>query len=579
MRRVNPMLRACALLALSAAACVREPETIGRTSPTAARTRGRVLVSIVVDQLAGWIAEERWPELPHDGGFARLARDGTWVKRMRYRHAATDTAPGHSSLYTAVTPRESGIFANEVPDPTGAPTSILTDPRAHLVTFEGVETAPAASLASLRVDTLADTLHRAKPDAIILSFSLKDRGAMFAAGRAPRAAIWFDPRRNRFATSTSVSSALPAWASPVVGRAALAEIESRTWTLLDPAWVSAHARTGDEQPGEGDERGLGTVFPHALSGLTQPGYALRTSPFGDEVLFALALAGIDGEGVPGHDALIALSLSANDYIGHAFGPDSWEAWDELERLDRSLGGFLSGLDARFGRDGYAVLLTADHGVTTMPEAAEVPAVRPWCAPNAAHDRWGRACGEVGRLMPETVLAELRTAARRALGEGEWVAAVIDPYVYLTPVARDLPAARRALLDGAIGEALRGHPEVDQVTPTRGLPAACPPEGDESIPALVCRAVAPGAGDYYVVPSRGSFFDPGVVAGKGTSHGSPYLFDRTVPLLAVARGRIASGAVVDEAVGFETFARTAAELLGVPAPGHAELGAALVFPRR
>jgi hypothetical protein len=530
-------------------------------------------VTVVVDQLAGWIAAERWPGLPRDGGFARLIREGTWAKKLRYAHAVTDTAPGHSALYTALAPHDSGIFANEVLDATGKRGSVLRDPRTHLVTDEGEQDSPGASLAALHVDTLADRLHRAKPDAVIVSLSLKDRGALFGAGREPRAAIWFDPGLNRFVTSTAIAQALPAWARITVGAAAVARYESQTWDLLDSAWVTGHARTPDAQPGEGDVDGLGIVFPHVLAASRSPGKAFRTSPFADEALFDLALAAIDGEGVKEHDALIALSLSANDYIGHVFGPDSWEAWDELYRLDRALGRFLEQLDARFGKEGYAVLLTADHGVTTMPEAALVPGVRRWCA-NSTADPWERACGPVGRIFPDALAEELRRESTRALGDGDWIASVVDPYVYLTAAARGLDPRRRGVLDEAIFRTLRAHPEVDGVTPTRTLPTVCPPETDESIAALVCRSIAPGGGDYYVVASRGSFFDPGVVSGKGTSHGSPYAFDRTVPLLVRAPGKIRPGAILEDAVGFETFARTAATLLGVEGPGNALSGADL-----
>jgi arylsulfatase A-like enzyme len=334
--------------------------------------------------------------------------------------------------------------------------------------------------------------------------------------------------------------------------------------------------------------GFGRVFPHVLVAAKEPGYAFRTSPFGDDALFALALAAVDGENAVGHDALVALSLSANDYVGHVFGPDSWEAWDELARLDQALGRFLQALDARFGEDGYAVLLTADHGITTLPEATSVPGVRSFCEKGRpASDRWDRPCGSVGRLLTEALLTELRHASRKAIGPGEWVLGIVDPYVYLTPAARELAPRERGILDDAITHVLRAHPEVDQVIPTRSLPAECPPEDDESVAALVCRSVdvvslrpagAPSVGDYYVVPSRGSFFDPNIVLGKGTSHGTPYLYDRAVPLLARAPGRIAAGSIVDHPVGFETFARTAATLLGIDGPGHAARGEALVRPQ-
>jgi hypothetical protein len=176
-------------------------------------------------------------------------------------------------------------------------------------------------------------------------------------------------------------------------------------------------------------------------------------------------------------------------------------------------------------------------------------------------------------MPETLTTELRAAAAAAL-EGyaapgvapdeTWVRGVVDPYVYLTPAARALPAPRAKALHAALEKTLRAHVrEVDRVIDTRAIPATCPPERDESVPALVCRAFVPGkAGDLYVVVKRGSFFDPSIVVGFGTNHGSPYVFDRTVPLLVRAPGKAAAGRVVTETTSFRAFARTLATLLGV-----------------
>ena len=76
-----------------------------------------VVVALIVDQFAGWIAEERLPLLPKSGGFARLRSEGTWAIDMRYAHAVTDTAPGHAALFTALVPRENGVYANDRLDP------------------------------------------------------------------------------------------------------------------------------------------------------------------------------------------------------------------------------------------------------------------------------------------------------------------------------------------------------------------------------------------------------------------------------------------------------------------------------
>src|SRR5439155_259511 len=82
------------------------------------------------------------------------------------------------------------------------------------------------------------------------------------------------------------------------------------------------------------------------------------------------------------------SLSVNDYVGHVFGPRSWESLDNLLRLDAALARFMDGLDRRFGPGGWALLLTADHGVL---------------------DRAGTL------LMPKAMAASLEAAADAELG--------------------------------------------------------------------------------------------------------------------------------------------------------------------
>jgi hypothetical protein len=71
-----------------------------------------VVVAIVVDQLASWVLRERLDALPTDGGFARLRREGRYFQEMAFEHAITETAPGHTSLFTGKVPRAHGVVAN-----------------------------------------------------------------------------------------------------------------------------------------------------------------------------------------------------------------------------------------------------------------------------------------------------------------------------------------------------------------------------------------------------------------------------------------------------------------------------------
>jgi hypothetical protein len=540
-------------------------------TPAVAAPRPPVLVAIVIDQFPAWAAVERVPLLPKDGGFARLRREGTWVEELRYEHAGTTTAPGHAALFTGAPPSVSGIDGNELLDEkTRERVSFFEDAATQVLASDGPRQWHSSSLKRLKAQTLADRLRARFPAATIIALSLKDRAALLGGGRKPDAAIWIDLGVGRFSTSTAVARSFPEWAQPIVGADLLRRLMDRRWSCLDPLFC-ARAGTPDEQPGESDLGGWGTSFPHLLGNAADPGAAFRGSPFADEVLLQLAGRALDGARRD-QPILLVVSLSANDFIGHLFGPDSWEAWDELRRLDGELGRFFGELDRRFGANGWAAMLTSDHGAISMPEAAQSSAVRPWCRPGAPPDRWARPCGASYRLVSDELRDELQAAAAQALGGGELIAGVAEPYVFFGRDGEQLEPARRAELVRVATRIAMRHPAIERVFDVRALPRECPPASDESVEALVCRAVAPGTdGDLYLVPKPGSFFDPNYVIGFGSGHGAPYLYDRTVSLFVRAPGRVRAGEVLHAPLSVQSFARTAASLLGIDAPPAVQAG--------
>ena len=549
-------------------------------------SRPPLLVTIVVDQLAAWIAAERWPRLAADGGFRRLTREGTWVKTLRYAHAVTDTAPGHAALYTGAVPRESGIFGNETIDQRRDVWSVMRDPATAMLYPGSSASAPVVSSSAvrLRVDTVADRLRSAHPDAWVVSLSIKDRAAILPAGKRPTSVVWFDTKLVRFVTSTAFARELPAWVERWGA-------PTSVMRALEPPWERVRTMpllTPDEQPGEGDESGLGTTFPHRMASVSAPGRVFRTLPAADEALLGMALDALDASDATDARAtnarLLEISLSAHDYVGHVFGPDSWEAWDELARIDRALASFFSELDRRYGSDGWSAMLSGDHGTTTMPEAIRVPGVRHWCnADSGARDVYERPCGDAHRVDLDDLSTAIRAAVDRVFsGKTDLVRGLADPYVFVGEDARTLTPSDRAKLDGAVRSVLDRTPGVRHVFAIDSLPLQCPPietddalADDDRIAALVCRSVPPKTADqsggYFVVTQPGSFFDPRIVRGFGTSHGTPYLYDRTVPLLVRAPGRVAAARVIDEVVDFRAFARTASALLGVAPPAAAAPG--------
>jgi hypothetical protein len=271
-------------------------------------------------------------------------------------------------------------------------------------------------------------------------------------------------------------------------------------------------------------------------------------------------------------------MSASDVIGHVFGPDSWEAWDQLRKLDGKLAVLIDTLERRLGS--VPILLAADHGNLSMPEVS--PARAGVSCPSPEHpspapDPYGRPCTTGVRLEPNELTGELSAAANVALGGGRWIAGIADPYVFLTPAAHGLGTDRRARLDLAVRAVFEKHRDgVEQLIDTRTLAERCAgvlakakgiPErarAGEDVLTLVCRAWAPvvGAGDYYIVPRLGSFFDGEIVSRKGASHGSPHLYDRTVSMLVRAPGLVDAGVVIDDPVDFSAYSALEAAFVGL-----------------
>ena len=70
-----------------------------------------------------------------------------------------------------------------------------------------------------------------------------------------------------------------------------------------------------------------------------------------------------------HDGtdVLAISFSSPDLVGHGFGPRSREVQDMYAHLDKTIGTLFDQLDTLVGKDQWVAGLSADHGVTPIPE--------------------------------------------------------------------------------------------------------------------------------------------------------------------------------------------------------------------
>ena len=311
-----------------------------------------LLVFITVDQLREDYLE-KW-QSQFTGGLKQLVEGGAFFTNGYQDHAITETAPGHASVMSGRFPRSTGITRNIA--------GVNNDPNAPLIGVNGLSASPFR----FRGTTLTDWLTAANARTRALSISVKDRAAILPIGRSRQQVYWYVG--NTFTTSKYYADSLPDWVKAFDARRMPEHFAGKVWNLLLPP---ASYPEPDSVPIENQGRGF--LFPKNLpSDSAQAAAFLPATPFMDEVLAALALDGLErlGLGRGPQTDILAVSFSPTDYIGHAFGPDSREIHDQILRLDRTLGRFLDSLYRLRDRSRVIVALTADHGVTPLPELSQ-----------------------------------------------------------------------------------------------------------------------------------------------------------------------------------------------------------------
>ena len=353
-----------------------------------------LVLAITVDQLRGDMLP-RFCERFGEGGFARLLDEGVHFRDAHYAHSTTYTAVGHATLFSGAHPAGHGIVGNDWADAaSGERVYCVEDPRHTLVGAPAGSPHAGTSPRNLVASTIGDELVLASGGrSRVFAVSIKDRGAILPAGHHGRA-YWYAKTTGGFQTSTYYHEELPAWAARWNAERGADALAGAAWTLLGPREEYVYG-AADDRPCERPPFGFDRTFPHALGegGEGEPLRGLvRYSPFGDELTLSFVEALFEAEepGGRGVTDLVAVSFSCTDYIGHAFGPNSLEAEDNLLRLDRTLARLLAFVDARVGLERTVIVLSSDHGVDAVPEYRHALT----CATKEAGPAWvERAAGE------------------------------------------------------------------------------------------------------------------------------------------------------------------------------------------
>lgn len=480
--------------------------------------RPRLVVVVAVDQLRPDVLARYEGE--YTGGLKRLLERGRRFDGV-LDHGMTATGPGHATMLTGCRPARVGIIGNTWLDPESlASVYCVEDPEARVHGDRRDGRSPKLMLR----DALGDWLQEHDPGAKVLSVAGKDRAAVTMGGRRPTAAYWYERDANGFTTSAYYEPDRPEWLARWTGDELVKDLPEE-WK-----YEPVDSLRADDDPRESPKYGRASPHPLRMRSRRSTLDNLYRTPYLDALTLALAAEVADrhdagGDAIPD---LLCVSLSATDTIGHLYGPFSQEIRDSMLRIDRELGVFLAHLDERT-RD-YVLVLTADHGVLPLDDMT--------------------------RLDFRKVAQTLSIAAQKSLGTGDWFR-LAENGVYVNRETAREKGVDVAQVAAALAEAARGMDGVEAVFDRAQLAG----DGGGELLELCRHSWHPDrSADLVVVTKEGVLVTDW---STGTAHGSPWLYDRAVPIVFAGPG-IAPSASAGPARTID-IAPTLAKILGVPPP--------------
>ena len=501
----------------------------------------KLVIILVLDQFrADYL--ERYRSDFKARGFRLLMDHGAYFTDCYFGYANTETAPGHSTIGTGAYTDGHGIGSNEWWDlgrNKDRPVTSVEDERYSLVGLPaGAKTEPGASPRNLIASTIGDEL---RLDTVggsrVYGVSLKDRAAILPAGATANGAFWMDPASGRFITSTYYMPQLPDWAQ-----------------AFDDGPRVSQALTEAQAPADAKNF-------YSAAGPTAAAVSY-------ELDFAKALITGTGMGKDPTTDLLTLSISSTDLLGHKVGPDAEEQRQLVNAVDADLDAFFTWLDKNIdgGLGNVWIVLTADHGIAPVPENAAKLGL------NAT------------RIDLKKLVDNLNYSINQKFSPGEKIDYLLPkqslPYLALNQPAFDRAGINEQEAEQAVQDfvpaafASLATPNEEKGPATAKLPPSPAlyrtytrlQMAQGQLPGtpfgkLIDHSYSPNGG-WYVMVIPQAFQLAGAAPG-GTTHYSPYAYDRHVPL--VFYGAPFAPGTYHGLVEPVDIAATFASLLGVNQP--------------
>jgi predicted AlkP superfamily pyrophosphatase or phosphodiesterase len=524
---------------------ITTPTFAQKTNPVKATdAKPKLVVGIMVDQMRWDYVNKFKPFFKTQNGFLKLMNQGASCNNNLIPYIPTVTACGHTAVYTGSTPAIHGITGNSWYD--NIQQKMVYCVEDNSVQAVGIENSSAGKMSPLNVwtTTIGDELKLATNfKSKVYGISLKDRGAIIPAGHSADGAYWYDSKSGNFISSTYYGKLLPSWLTDYNNAKKVDSFYKLGWSLSLPKSVYEANCDADQNEYESSPFGKDAKgFPYNLNQFIGKDYGkVATTPYGNNLVVDVATKTLINEkmGLDDITDLLAVSFSSPDYIGHAFGPNSWETLDGYIKLDEILAQFFTILDQQVGKDNYTVFLTADHAVAPIPGYAQknkIPA---------------------GTISDDGIKTELGKMLSSKGLNPKLISAITEFNIYFNHNLMDSLQVNQDKLTALITNYLEQKSNIIQVVESRKAAIAPLPQ---SIRERIVNGYNPQrSGDLIFITKSG------VVGGgnTGTGHGVFYNYDAHIPLLFYGKG-IKKGQVNN--VNYMTdIAPTITTLLGIQMP--------------
>ncbi|MBT5072517.1 MAG: hypothetical protein HOJ34_01515 [Kordiimonadaceae bacterium] len=327
----------------------------------------KIIIQITLDQFkADYL---KWYRPAFSGGLKRVLENGTVISEGLVDHALTNSFPGHLSLSSGMYPAQHGFPANEWIIETEDGWGFSDGISDKTTWIAGDKERTSVSPNNILVPTIADWVKSNDNGAKAIALSSGTAISLAYGGKKADAIYWLDGATGQFVTSSYYAEHNPRWLDDF-NAGELNDFKMNIWQNQIPIKYRSLA---EPDRSEYENFGVNFTFPHNFE--DEKGENLDMSdqeklnrwfydtPLADEALFAMAKATMINEELGQDDSVdyLAVIINSTDNVGHAYGGRSQEILDTLIRIDLALGSFLTFLDDTIGEDAYVIAISGDHG--------------------------------------------------------------------------------------------------------------------------------------------------------------------------------------------------------------------------